>query len=203
MMIVKMSEVQLSMKKIRSKQNSVSRKLSNLTKKYERHDGQLKANKKDTTEMGETTTQLIQVAMKQEEDIEAIASKVERINKTVCKGIFVVKGLKENDGESPIDSAELFIVEKLKIEDGLSVLSAHRMGKTGSFRDLWFKLLNPDDNVEILQNLKNLKEQVNERDEPYSVREQRTEKEREKDQRFKDMTMENRRMPASHQLTIR
>ena len=192
LLLVKMDDVKESVKKTQRKQNAVSRKLSSLPKQD-----------KEMREVAENTTQLIHVSMKQEEDIIGVEKKLDKVESVLNKGSFTIKGLKEHTDESDIEAAENFIAEKLKIEGGLSVLSAHPIGKTGRYRDLWFKLLNPDDNVLIFQNVKKLKDQVNDKEEPYQVQERKSDKDWDKEKRFEDIIMENCRMPASHQLTIK
>ena len=199
MLIEKMQQVQDDIRSMKTRQNTVSRKLKSLESNL---NG--KVNKEDVEHIHETKSQTIlltQAIVKQEQSFLDVQSKVGKLEKLVTRGTFVINGIPEDKDEDPIGLVIDFLSNKMSIEPEIPIMSAHRIG-TGKKRLLWFKITDPDDTSLIYQHMKNLKDRKNKFDEAYRINEQFTEGEREKRRRQNDILMDNRRTPASHQLTI-
>ena len=201
MMITKMTQVQQTMKAVKRRQNFVSRKLKTFKNKIEKHGDLLNTQVSELEEVSETSTQLIQVAMKHEENFLSMGKNVKRLQKDNVKGCFLVRGLIEVAEEDPLEVVGNFLSNQMEIEREMLITSAHRIGK-GQGRPMWFKLVDADDTTTVYKHMSKLKDKVNANDQPYNISQQFTEEEREKRRRQQDIKMENRRTAVSHQLTI-
>ena len=180
MMIEKMSQVQESITTIKCRQNYASKQISSLKKKVNKNDKLFKDQvDDDVDEMSETTSQLIQIAMKHEENFRTLNKTVTNLKVQAMKGCVIVKGIIEKEEEDPIELVSSFLSETMQIETEIPIMLAHRTGK-GKNKPMWFKRTDPDDSQLIYGHIRNLKEKKNAQEQNFFVSQQLTEEERER-----------------------
>ena len=201
LLLTKMTAVQNSIEEVRKQQSILDRKILKIESSVIQTKSECAELAENSEEVSETMMYLIQTAISHDNKISVAQSQLEKTKRQIVKGSFVVKGIKEADKDDPIGSITSFIENKLEIGGEVPIMSAHRIGK-GKNRPIWFKLTDNDDVRVIYSHLKNLKGKTNSENEKFVVTEQLTEAEREEKSRNQDILMDNRRTPASHQLTI-
>ena len=112
-----------------------------------------------------------------------------------------MKGIKEKKEENCKKLIIDFMTTRLKLAQPLEIQTAHRIGR-GKSRPLYAKLLDPNNIKLIFANVANLKDVVNDDDEPFYVDAQLTEQQNTERRRRQEIKRENRLMPVSHQLDI-
>ena len=202
LLITKMSQVQETVCEMKIQQRTVSTKIESLQGQITEMKEQMIENSDNMDEITDTAMQLMQVAIKHDEQISNVEAQSSKLERAFLKGCFVVTGIKETKDEDAISVITAFFSEKLEITSEVPIMSAHRIGKGAGKRALWFRLTDPDDVGTIFKHVKNLKDKTNEDNENFGISEQLIEKDREKKSRQQDIIMQNRRMPVSHQLTV-
>ena len=136
--------------------------------------------------------------------LDSYIKKTDVIDSQMQKGCMILKNLEEKE-EDPKLQVDTFIKEKLKISEGLDIISAFRMGKPDSskIRPIKFKLLDPNEVSLIYSNLPNLKGVKNENNDKYIISEVLTEKDTEQKRRLTDLKAENRKLPVPYQAEIK
>ena len=161
-------------------------------------------NQEITTDLDDVcamNTKLIESTIKCEETINVIDKTLQKIEASNRKGEFLVYGVVRDEQLSFKLMVLGFLKSVMDLPRPVRVISAHPIGKRLS-APIWFKLEDPDDVALIFKNISNLKEQVNRFGKPYHVREFLTEKGKEEDARQRDLLMDNRKLPMSHQASI-
>ena len=99
---------------------------------------------------------------------------------------------------------EDFVKKKLKIKEGIDFAFSFRIGaaKQNKARNVLVKLIHPIDKQLIYDHVSNLKNCRNKNNERYFINDYMSEKDSDQKQRIKDIVMENRRMPISHQMQM-
>ena len=121
------------------------------------------------------------------------------------KGMITISGIDETEDEEPRDLIQNFLEHKIGIEGGLDIMFAFRTGgqnTDGKPRLILFKLIDPNDSALIYGNISNLKGKKDSHGDRYLVKDYITEKTADAKQCFRDIAMENRRMPVSHQMRV-
>ena len=195
LVLLKLTKIEGNMQRFKRQQNSVSRKVRALDKK-------VKQSVTECGEIGLATTALVKASIKCEEELDAMQSKVEKIDVRTLKGSLTIHSILEKDKENVYEEVDKFFKQKLGIQQEVEVQSVFRFGKPGGTRPISIKLYSPDDLGLIYANVKKLADQVNENNQPYSIKEFSTEKQMEDKQRARDIKMENNRTPMLHKASV-
>ena len=199
LLLTKLSTIHDSVREIKKDQQEVSSKLFVLESSMEYMGNTIDEMDEDLGAVSDMNIKLVQATVKCEDEIIAAKEKVAKIDRALMKGCLVIKGLVIDDvrkvGKEVISE---FFASKLKIEKKVEIATVSTM-KNGS---LWVRLTDANDIGLIFSHVSNLKGQKNAKGEHYSIDRARTEEDRETQNRHREIQVENRRMPVSHQQTI-
>ena len=139
-----------------------------------------------------------------EEKSDSMGRKVDNLESELNKGWMMLSNLEESDNDAKFDVDD-FIKSKLRIEDGIEVVTAFRVGKfkQGEKRRIKFKLFDNNDVAVIFSNISNLKGIKNCDDEIYKITEVLSERDREIKNHYNDLKFENRKLPVTYQAEIK
>ena len=115
----------------------------------------------------------------------------------------MVRNIKEEENENVKRTVINFRANQLEIDDDKipEIQSAYRFGK-GSHRPIAFKLKDQTQSAIIFSHLSKLKGKLNDKETPFYVDEQLTERGMENRRRQRRIRKQNRDMPMSHRLDI-
>ena len=115
-------------------------------------------------------TEVQGVVIRQDQIIQECKSRLQEIQRYNSREVLRIQGVieEEEDCEQQVKD---FFKQKLKIQ--IKIKEAFRVGLKGNYsRAIWVYLSNPRDKGLIFANVKNLKDVVNEEDDPYCVDDQ-------------------------------
>ena len=171
-------------------------KLENAGRTARRKTVQLR---KEVGEVANANLRLTQAAIRCEQDIEGAWGKIEKCEVLLNLGAITISGLEDRMDENAHDVAIDFFEKKMKIKDDLGI--AHMQWMGGKNKLLLVKFMDQADVGFIFSQVGNLKALKNKKQKPYQINEYQTEKQMDVRRRQRDILMENRRMPVSHQMT--
>ena len=201
LLLLKMSQVQAKLSSIESDVYSANAKAAKANQISNKTKISLTKIKKDVAEMGKTIINVLQVSVKNEQDIGNIQKRVERNEIRSLKGALTIRGIKEEKDENPRDVVKMFLIDKMEMTCVPEIQTCHRIGK-GRNRPMFIKLLDPDNVRIIFRHVSKLKGKTNDNGEFYFIDAQLTETQNVQRRRLQDIKKENQAMPVSHQLDI-
>ena len=202
LLITKMTTVQESIKEVKGQQIQVSQKVATIEKSLDFYAQSIEEIDVDMDDVANMNVKIVQAVIKGEEEIEKVKSQTKRVLKIQNKGSFLVHGIETNAEESYKTQVTNFLKHKMMITKSIEISSAHTIGKRKN-SPIWFKLADPDDIAVIFEHVSNLKDKKNTYDRSYRIQPFEEEEEREQKARNQDLIADNRRLPTSHQSTMK
>ena len=201
LLITKMSEVQQEITLVKSQQKTVSEKVSQLEAAISFNADAIDNCHADLDEIASTNIKLVETTIACEQKVGSIASNVNRIASEVNRGQLLIYGIQGDIGDRK-EKVVSFFTDVLKVTKPIMIQSAHKIGKKVN-APVWCKLTDPDDIATVFSCVSNLKDQKNSAGKTYRIKEFLSEANRDRSNRHADIIAENRRLPVSHQVTVK
>ena len=150
---------------------------------------------------------LTNVVVRQQEKIDELESRLNRVQQKETRANVVISGLEEDKGESHdklLKKAKEFIKEKLEIQEDVKLADVYRKGKRGlQDRQVVMRLSKQSDKAKIFANASNLKEKVNKRKKFYFIRDDGNDAQEQTRMYYRDLVKENKLLETDKQQTIK
>ena len=200
LLITKLTSIHDSVMEIKKEQSQVSDRLLVIETSMEYMGSTVDEMDEDLAEIGEINIKLVQAAVKCEDEIKSVKSKIKKVVGNQNRSSLIISGLAMGEKASSVKQLVIDFFEKeMKIEAKIDISTAFVLRNK---KDVWVQLVKVSDIDVIFAHVSNLKGKKNRLGKYYRIERVRTEEEREARNRQQQLLTENRRMPISHQIRM-
>ena len=201
LLITKMSKIESEITTVKRTQKKVSEKVTTLENSLDFYGQSIDELDADIVDLGNANCNVVQSIIKIEAESTGMKKRLLAKDRQYNKGFLVIKGIEIKKDSTLKQDVSDFFKKVMKIESDITIATVRKIAKSKG-APLLIKLRHPEEVGLIYSNVSNLKGKKNKFKKPYNIRDYQPDEDREMKNRERDIVMENRRLPTSHQATI-